>query len=108
MSAPLHDRNLLLLATALENRFLSAEGLEGALRLWKQAPDKSFKDVLVADSFLTSSQYALCEGMADEQFKQRLADLGPTITLPLNSTMRYHALRPHKKGGMGEVWIARD
>jgi serine/threonine protein kinase/formylglycine-generating enzyme required for sulfatase activity len=120
MAQPSADHNAFLGHLALLNGFLTRAALDAALAAWQQDRSRPLGQVLVEQRSLRTEELHVLEALV-EQHRRR-----PGGTLPLDATLapplgegslapaslpagvRYRPLRPHARGGLGEVFVALD
>lgn len=135
MATPI-DRQLLFGTLARQLGFVSAAALRDAVQAWVPARETPLADVLQARAGLTDDARRLLEALVEEQIRRRengswsemngagelftatsiaepadpedaAVSTGPIITAD-GAPVRYHVLREHAKGGLGQVFVARD
>jgi serine/threonine protein kinase len=107
------DHNLLLAVLALRNDLITRDALLAALDAWFLARGKPLGQVLVEQQALTPSQQTMLDGLVRDRLRQQAAEAetDPYSTRPFAGTLapiRYHILEPHRRGGLGEVFVALD
>lgn len=109
------DRNLLLGILALRNEMIARDALLAGLDAWFSARGKPLGQVLVEQQSLTAAQRTILEGLVADRVRQQEQDdeqADPHATKPYDGPppvpVRYHILEPHRRGGLGEVFVAHD
>ena len=126
---PASDRNLLLGELAVLNGFLTRETLAAALQACANNNGTTLRQVLLERQLLKAEELSTLEALAalhphcpgtatsTAHKAEFAATLAPTLAptgdhsqpaLPPPGESRYRQLRPHAKGGLGEVFVALD
>ena len=134
MSTPI-DRELLFGILARQLGFVGTQALRDAIQAWAPARETPLADVLQSRTGLSAESRRLLEALVEEQIRQRqpipAPDFEPRAIFPSDETsvpeesvddmrstgpwltadgapVRYRILREHAKGGLGQVYVARD
>ena len=100
------DRNLLLGVLAHRMDFITPAALLAAMDAWFLAKHRPLGQILVEQGALTAERLVRLEALIEERRRGDGQPGGPeAVTLP---PPRFSVLRPHKPGGMGEVFVAHD
>lgn len=123
------DRNLLFALLALQMEFVGKERLVGAMQDWMLDRTRPLGEVLVHQGHLSRERCQLLSALVEEHLKAhdhspRAGSAGTVVdpgsldaeaTLPHAGPLpdsavgvRYRILRPHAKGGLGELFVAED
>src|SRR4051794_33189231 len=103
------DRNLLVGALALRLSFLTPEALAEALNAWAGDHRRPFAQLLEERGYLTAARRGLLEAAIDNQSSSPGSE-APATQVPSAEAVpgraRYRLLRPHARGGLGQVSVA--
>jgi eukaryotic-like serine/threonine-protein kinase len=115
------SRGFLFGLVALERGLIDQAQLLAAFDAWKAASDRSLVEILVAQGALNAAGRALVEGLAASQLESarghtqgtshdpdRTVDHVSSSGAAVNIGGSYRVLRPHARGGLGEVFLALD
>jgi serine/threonine protein kinase len=115
MHGPAADRNLLFGILALQMDFVRQDALISAMSAWALAKTKSLGQILLDQKCLSQEQHdklaALVQERINQHEKESREPVDPDATAPYRpspSPLRYHILRGHRQGGLGEVFVAHD
>jgi hypothetical protein len=129
VSQPHADRNLLFGILALQMDFIRRDDLIAAMNAWVLDKDKPLGRVLVGQQALGEDEHALLEALVQKHLqrhgddprkslaavssltaaRQDLEQLAnPDVQASSVSGQRFRILRPHARGGLGEVFVAED
>jgi hypothetical protein len=125
MIQPITDRNTLLGILAVRHNFLTAASLATARSEWERDPARSLGQVLVAGGLLHEKVLVALETLVEIQLNgENSASSSTPSADPLQTRLpvgdeeagaapgigrsRYRVLRPHARGGLGEVFVALD
>src|SRR5260370_378876 len=119
MTPDTSSRSLLLGALALRMKFLTPEAFAAAVQTWGADPSRSLTQVLEDLGLVSRDRRQLLEALVDQHTsKQGVPSAGSDETAPgtrapgvaavISSNTRYQILRPHARGGLGQVSVARD
>src|SRR5262249_20716276 len=117
MAAAPADRNLLFGILALQMDFVTQDALVAAMHAWLLAKNKSLGQILVEHKSLSSERQAKLEALVQERLQVPETRTPPgmvppptreTETPPAEVRLRYHVRRLHRRGGLGEVFVAYD
>src|SRR5262249_51547951 len=118
------DRNLLFALLALQMEFVSKERLVGAMQDWMLDRTRPLGEVLVLQGHLSRDRFQLLRALVEEHLKAHdhshpagasgtvvdPGSLDAEATLPhvgplpdSAAGLRFRILRPHAKGGLGEL-----
>ena len=102
-------------ALALRMGFLTPEALAKAVQAWAERRDRSLGQVLEELGLFTPDRRRLLEGLADSK-RGTTPQEPPTVPetqapaggVPTSAGMRFRILRPHARGGLGQISVAFD
>jgi WD40 repeat protein/serine/threonine protein kinase len=124
------QRDLLLGHLALELNFINAETLEAAKKVWNADKSKAMGQILVERQAITAHTRDVLENLVQLQANEEghtpasnpdETDRGAVIPMEpppefapgaapsdVADRLRFHKIRPHAQGALGQVFLARD
>jgi serine/threonine protein kinase len=124
------DRNLLFGVLALQMAVIDHDQFVQACTLWSTSKDKSLWDILLDQGWLTPEDKAQVDSLLERRLKKHAGDvqaslaavtdehvrqvIGTLVELPSTIAYqpktrdRYTLTRLHAKGGIGQIWVAKD
>jgi hypothetical protein len=127
VSRPAADRNLLFGVLALRMEFVGKDDLLAAMQAWAHDRTRPLGDVLVARGGLSRDRCGLLNALVEEHLKGASGGSSPQASAeatlaeghattppgegPVSGPepgQRYRVLRPHARGGLGELFVAED
>jgi serine/threonine protein kinase len=102
--SPASDRNLLFAILALQRGHIRSDQLINALHAWALTPNRRLADFLVEQQALLLPQREEIDRLLIERIGREPSSESAEAALP----PRYLAERFHARGGVGEVYYARD
>jgi serine/threonine protein kinase len=112
MSTPHPDCNLLLGVLALQNGFVAPDALLAGLHAWAADRGRALGEILSDRGALAAEHRRLLEDLVRAQAAPASTPATnqepPPTTVHAAPRDRFHVVRPHAEGGIGQVFFAHD